>query len=198
MKRALLAATAILSSSLTPLAFPTPAFADVVDPDVQAALNQYCAVSVVPPGDNSPLFVITAINVIAGATTPGGDTTITLIAGTEHRHGGSPNIFEDAHVTTSGGSTTYTFDCQTYNPASGNYPPGLQFTGIVTSIENSSGSSTDTDVVVCNSPTKRPGVWRAQNSYAGDCAAEGAIFYTLPIYSAQSVWNPIPSNSLPQ
>ena len=199
MKRALLAATAILSTTFTPIA--TPAFADVPQ-DVQDQLDAYCE-ALVPPNDDNPPFVVTAINVVEGVTTPGGDTTIELIAGTEHRHGGSPNIFSDAHIVTSGGSTMYTFDCQTFNPQAGSeqgaYPAGLQFPGQSTSVENTSGSETDTDVVICNSPTKNPGVWRAQNGYTGNCSTLGASasFYSLPIYSAQTVWEPIPSNSFP-
>jgi hypothetical protein len=201
--RALLTATALVASSVTSM---TPAFAavgdPVTDPVVQAALNQYCN-TLVPPDDTNPPFEVTAINAVEGETTPGGLTTITLVVGSEHRHGGSPNIFEDAHETTSGGSTSYSFDCQTYNPnagsAQGQYPEGLQFSGQTTILPNTSGSSTDTDVVVCNSPTKNPGVWRAQNGYLGNCATEGsvAVFYSLPIYSAQTVWEPIPSNSYP-
>lgn len=200
MKRALLAATAVLSTAFTPIAM-APAYAavgdPVTDPDILAQLNAYCR-TIVPPGDSdAPPLEITAINVIEGITTPGSGITITLVDGTEHRHGGSPNIFENAHETSITGSTSYTFDCQTKNTASGTFPDGLQFPGQTTTLEDTNGASTDTDVVVCNSPTKNPGVWRAQNGYLGDCNAEGAIFYSLPIFSAQTVWNPIPSNSLP-
>lgn len=188
--RALLAATAVLST--VPLA--APAYADTVSPEVQAALNAYCD-SLVPPNDDNPPFIVTAINVVEGDTTGSGIESTEFIEGSEHRHGGSPNIFGGFEVVISGGMTEYTFDCETYNPNSGGYPPGLQFSGQMTEVSNPDYTETvDGDGVICISPsstTKKgnPGEWRQQNGYTGECST--TLFYSL------TGPDPIPSNSLP-
>jgi hypothetical protein len=192
MKTKLLAATALVISSFSP-ALITPAFGQVSD-EVQAELNAYCRDVIVPPGQ-SPHFVITAENVVAGAFTPGGVISKTFQAGSEHRHGGSPNIFGAFDVVTAGGSTSYTFDCQTFNPppnenANGTYPEGLQFPGVSTVIEDGETTTSVEDGVICISPTKNPGTWRNQNGYTGTCST--AVFYSLA-----GIPDPIPSNSLP-
>jgi hypothetical protein len=201
MKTKLLVATAFVLANLAPVAI-APAFAQV-DPGVQAELDAYC-VSIVPPEDHNPNFIITAINVVEGATT-GGTVTTVLTPGTEHRHGGSPNIFSFSEVTTSGGFTTYSFDCQTENPnagGEGQFPEGLQRPGQITQVEAEGSSTVIGDPVICNSPTRNPGTWRNQNGYVPSCttlATTSPGFYALPLDPAPpGIGTPIPSNSLPQ
>jgi len=190
--RAFLATAAILFSGITPIAM-TPALA-VVTEDEQAELDAYCVdqIEAVSPG-HAP-FEVTAIHVVEGAFTPGGVVSSEFVAGSQHRHGGSPNIFGSFEVTTSGGSTAFTFDCQTFNPNAnseqGAYPNGLQLTGQSTSVVNEDEVVITQDGVICISPTKNPGTWRNQNGYTGTCST--ALFYSLA-----GIPEPIPSNSLP-
>src|SRR5687768_16797936 len=126
MKTKFLVATALVVANFTPIAV-APAFAQVSS-EVQAELTAYCIEFVVPPGQPAP-FIITAENIVEGTFTPGGVVSTTFQAGSEHRHGGSPNIFGAFDVVTSGGTTDYTFDCQTRNPnagGEGEFPAGLQ------------------------------------------------------------------------
>jgi hypothetical protein len=201
MKTKLLVATALVVAQFTPVAI-APAFAQTIDPAVQAQLDAFCA-TVVPPGgdpDNPPPLVITAISVeVISSTT--GSVTVTFNTGSEHRHGGSPNIFGTFHVVSVASQTTYGFDCQTYNSASGTYPPGLQREGQVTTITTGTTATYDADGVICNSPGRNPGTWRNQNGYPGNCqtlATTTPGFYNLPLDPAPPpIGNPIPSNSLP-
>jgi hypothetical protein len=190
MKRALLAATAIISSSFATVT--TPAFAQVTD-EVQLALNDYCD-ALVPPNDDNPPFIVTAINVVEGNTVGGGATVLSVEAGSEHRNGGSPNIFGTLNVEITGASTEYSFDCETFNPHAqseqGQYPAGLQFPGQSTLIETGNTIIGQSNGVICISPGKNPGTWRAQNGYTGTCST--ALFYSL-----EGIPEPIPSNSLP-
>jgi hypothetical protein len=190
-KRAILAATAILFSGLTPV---TPSFAFDVDPDVQAALDQYCE-DLVPPAEQSPALDSYAESIVEGATTPGGIISSEFISGSEHRHGGSPNIFGGFNLVLDGGSTEFSFDCVTENinangGSGGVFPNGLQFPGQTTSIENEDTILATGHGVICISPGKNPGTWRQQNDYTGTCST--AIFYSLA-----GIPDPIPSNSLP-
>jgi len=193
MKIKFLTASALVIASFSPV-LTTPAFADIT-PEVQAELDAYCRDVVIPPGDHSH-FVITAENILEGVSTPGGVISKTFQAGSEHRHGGSPNIFGAFDVETAGGSTSYTLDCQTFNPpanenAPGTYPEGLQFYGVAAVIEDGETTTSVEDGVICISPTKNPGTWRNQNGYTGICSTDA--FYALA-----GIPDPIPSNSLPQ
>jgi hypothetical protein len=122
----------------------------------------------------------------------------TFVAGTEGRNGQSPNIFGTfKSVETYTGrtliqdvtysqDTTFTFGCTVSktNKNNGNVetPPGLQVTGQtitkteVTRTAHTNIQEPNVDVVqlsgavICNSPTKNPGVWRAQNGYTGGCS----------------------------
>lgn len=139
---------------------------------------------------------------------PGGmliSTSAPTFTGNLGRHGGSPNIFGEFKTlsTFSGGTliqdvtyaqdTTFTYGCiVTKTTKGGNQttPPGLQVTGQtlakteITRIESVNISKPDvevvslSDAVVCNSPEKNPGKWRAQNGYTGECST--ALFNTLP------------------
>jgi hypothetical protein len=181
----------MLVSGLTPV---TPAFAFNVDPDVQAALDQYCE-DLVPPAERSPALDSYAVNVTEGNTTPGGIISSEFIAGSQHRHGGSPNIFGGFNLVLDGGSTSYNFDCVTENMnahggSGGVFPPGLQYPNQTASIPNEDTILATGDGVICISPGRNPGTWRTQNGYTGPCN-------TTFFYSLAGIPDPIPSNSLP-
>ena len=229
MKTKLLAATALVIASFGP-ALTTPAFA--VTPEAQAALQTYCE-DALRPNDPTSQFQTepTGTTEVTGAeflqssvpisSTPGGvllSQTSVYNNGSQHRHGGSPNIFGSFTVTSTytGGTTTslntyaqtttYTFGCRVWKElGNGNViePPGLQIpygltlpetlvtrTEEVTVTAPNSTQITTGDGVICNSPTRNPGTWRNQNGYTGTCST--ALFYSLA-----GIPEPIPSNSLP-
>jgi hypothetical protein len=230
MKIKLLAATALVISSFSP-ALITPAFA--VTPEAQADMQQFCLDALTPNDPNSEFQTEpTGVTEATGAefeqssvvisSTPGGvllSQTSVYNNGSQHRHGGSPNIFGGFTVTSvyTGGSsetlvtyaqtTTYTFGCRVWKVVEGNgniiEPNGLQIPygvtvdeTLVTRTETVSVNNPNTtevtagDGVICISPTKNPGTWRKQNGYTGDCST--ALFYSLA-----GIPDPIPSNSLP-
>ena len=149
---------------------------------------------------------------------PGGELISTVgptFTGNLGRHGGSPNIFGEFKTvsTYSGGTlvedvtysqdTTITYGCivsKTNSQGKVTTPPGIQVEGLtktvttVTRVVHVNESAPDevittlSDAVVCNSPEKNPGKWRAQNGYGGECST--ALFNTLPGF-------PIRSNSQP-
>jgi hypothetical protein len=170
MKRSLLAAVAILSTTFTPLA--TPAIA--ATPAQQDALNLYCEslVNAVSPG-HAP-FQVSAINVIEGASTGGNVEVMDYLQGTHH--GGSVNIFATVNYEITGGTTAFTFDCETFNPnanenGQGEYPNGLQFWGQTTSVPNEDTITGTGDILICISPLRNPGVWRQANGYNDELGA---------------------------
>ena len=136
------------------------------------------------------------------------------IANTQGRNGQSPNIFGSFETvqTFTGGTlvqqvtfaqdTTFTFGCTVSKIVGGkvNAPKGLQVTGLTATRSEVTRTLTDevrkpdvvvkqiSESVICNSPTKNPGVWRNQNGYTGICST--ALFNSL----SQVV---IHSNSLP-
>ena len=225
---------ALCATSLVPV---TPAFA--ITPEVQAELQQTCVDALTPNDPNSEFQTEpTGVSEVVGAefeqssvvisSTPAGvllSQTSALNANSEHRHGGSPNIFGTFTVTSTytGGTsdtlvtyaqtTTTTFGCHVWkvvgNEAHPNIvePAGLQIPGgshpdllsiedtVVTRSEHVIVNNPDVivnttgDGVICNSPTKNPGTWRAQNGYTGECST--ALFNTLPGVE------PISSNSQP-
>jgi hypothetical protein len=204
MKTKLLVATALVVANFTSIV-TSPALGQIiVDPDVQLALNAQCLLVVNAAHGNGP-FEITAIVLDVG--NPTGGTVTTEFVGTEHRHGGSPNIFRNRDVTTSGGTTIYSVDCETFNPnaaegSGGQYPYGQQVDLAQIPLSNTGpGETVHEDPVVCNSPTKNPGTWRGQNGYTNaQCATLGATFYSL-VQEPDPVGiqdPPIPSSSLPQ
>jgi hypothetical protein len=190
MKRASLAAAAILSTTFTPLA--TPAFA--ATQDQQDALNLYCEglVNAVSPG-HAP-FQITAINVVEGATT-GGNLEVTDYLQATH-HGGSVNIFATVDYAITGGTTAFTFDCETFKPnanenGQGDYPNGLQFSSQTTSVPNEDTITGTGDILICISPLKNPGVWRNANGYNGELGACSTALYTASGGNTPSVSVPL-------
>jgi len=230
MKTRFLVATALVISSLSP-ALTTPAFA--VTPEAQADLQAFCEAALTPNDPNSEFQTEpTGVTEVTGAefqsdsqvlsSTPGGvllSQTSVYNNGSQHRHGGSPNIFGAFTVTSvyTGGSsetlntysatTTYTFGCRVWKVVEGNgniiEPNGLQIDygqtldeTLVTRTETVTVNNPDTTVVtagdgvICNSPTKNPGTWRNQNGYTGECST--ALFSSLA-----GIPEPIPSNSLP-
>jgi hypothetical protein len=231
MKTKLLAATALVISSFSP-ALITPAFA--VTPEAQADLQTACEDLLRPNDPNSEFQTEpTGVTEVTGApflsnsqvisSTPGGvllSQTSVYNANSQHRHGGSPNIFGGFTVTSvyTGGSsvtlntysatTTYTYGCRVWKTVGPDddhvvEPPGLQVDygrtldeTLVTSTETVTVNNPNTtavtagDGVICISPTKNPGTWRNQNGYTGPCST--ALFYSLA-----GIPDPIPSNSLP-
>ena len=229
MKTRFLTATALVISSFAP-ALTTPALA--VTPEAQADLQAHCEDLLRPNDPNSEFQTEpTGVTEATGAeflsdsqvisSTPGGvllSQSSVYNANSQHRHGGSPNIFGGFTVTSvyTGGSsetlntysqtTTYTFGCRVWKEVgNGNIiePPGLQIdygqtldetlvtrTETVTVNNPNVTEVTAGDGVICISPTKNPGTWRKQNGYTGDCST--ALFYSLA-----GIPDPIPSNSLP-
>ena len=148
---------------------------------------------------------------------PGGQlisqTAPAFVAGSQGRNGQSPNIFGTfkSVLTFTGGTkveevqyttpTTFTFQCVVYKvKRNGSLEPnGLQ-PDPSTIVRTESYVTTETvskpdytedrfsESVICNSPTKNPGVWRAQNGYTGTCST--ALFNSLSQIT-------IHSNSLP-
>ena len=215
----------------TTLEITTPAFA--VTPEGQAEMQAFCEAALNPNDPNSDFQTEpTGVTEATGAeflsdsqvlsSTPGGvllSQTSVYNNGSEHRHGGSPNIFGAFTVTSvyTGGSsetlntysqtTTYTFGCRVWKVVEGNgnviEPNGLQIPygvtvdeTLVTRTETVTVNNPNTtqvtagDGVICNSPTKNPGTWRNQNGYGGACST--ALFSSLA-----GIPEPIPSNSLP-
>ena len=229
MKTKLLAATAVIFASLSPV-FSSPALA--ITPEAQADLQTACEDLLRPNDPNSEFQTepkgvtestgaefLQSSSVIS--STPGGvllSQTSVYNNGSEHRHGGSPNIFGSFTVTSTytGGSTTslntyaqtttYTFGCRVWKePQPGHViePGGLQIEygqtldeTLVTRTEQVTVSNPNTtqvttgDGVICISPTRNPGTWRTQNGYTGTCST--ALFNSLA-----GIPEPIPSNSLP-
>lgn len=163
--RKIISSAAVAAMTITSLAVPLPAMAAAPTDEQQAALDAYC-LSIRAPSENAEVLVTTAINADSTATV-GGSTSSAFNTGSEHLHGGSPNIFGTFTVTVTGAATRFVFDCQTLNTASGNYPPGLQMPGQTTDVPDTTGGSSTypDDRVICISPTKNPGTWRGQNTY---------------------------------
>jgi hypothetical protein len=231
MKTRFLAATALVISSFSPV-LVTPAFA--VTPEAQADLQTACEDLLRPNDPNSEYQTEpTGVTEVTGAeflsnsqvlsSTPGGvllSQTSVYNANSQHRHGGSPNIFGGFTVTSvyTGGSsetlntysatTTYTYGCRVWKTVGPDndhvvQPPGLQVdygqtldetlvtrTETVTVNNPNTTAITAGDGVICISPTKNPGTWRNQNGYTGICST--ALFNSLA-----GIPEPIPSNSLP-
>jgi hypothetical protein len=126
-----------------------------------------------------------------------GTTGKEFVPGTEGRNGGSPNIFGEfkSTATYSGGSleqsvvygqdTTYTFGCtvsKTNKQGKTTTPDGLQVSGLTLKVTNTTRTETETksapnvttdfftSEVVCISPLRNPGVWRAKDGYSGECS----------------------------
>jgi hypothetical protein len=124
-------------------------------------------------------------------------TPFVFTTGSEHKNGQSPNIFGDftSDVTFSGGlnvqevvtadRTTVTFGCAMSKDNGLTFPNGQQIPNdgsLFVSFDANQETNTETvsapdftvtiteDRVICNSPTKNPGVWRAQNGYTGACS----------------------------
>ncbi|HET9639445.1 MAG TPA: hypothetical protein VFP12_09590 [Allosphingosinicella sp.] len=228
MKTKFLTATALVLSSFSPVLI-TPAFA--VTSEAQADLQAACEAFLNP--DDAAEFNTepTSVSEVTGAeflsdsdvlsSTPGGvllSQTSVYNANSQHRHGGSPNIFGGFTVTSvyTGGSsetlntysatTTYTFGCRVWKDLpNGNTiePNGLQIEATQT-LDETLVTRTETvtvnnpnetvvtagDGVICISPNKNPGTWRNQNGYTGACN-------TTLFYSLAGIPDPIPSNSLP-
>lgn len=235
MKIKLLSATALLISSFSP-AVITPAFA--ITPQAQADLQAFCEAALRPNDPNSQFQTEpTGVTEVTGAefisnsqvlnSTPGGvllSQTSVYNNGSEHRHGGSPNIFGAFTVTSTytGGSsetlntysqtTTYTFGCRVWKivPGNGNEnePNGLQIPYGLTVDET---LVTRTDTVTVNNPnttqvTAGDGVICISPSTNGSRGNPGAwrnqngyggTCSTALFYSLDGIGEPIPSNSLP-
>ena len=123
-------------------------------------------------------------------------TAANFDVGSEHKNGQSPNVFGDftSLVTYSGGinkqkvvtvdRTKVTFGCAMSKDNGLTYPQGQQIANDGSLFVNYDANETTTypevsapdytlpfteDRVICNSPTKNPGVWRNQNGYTGTC-----------------------------
>jgi hypothetical protein len=226
MKKLVIAALAATSLSVP----AAPAFA--VTPEAQADLQSACEDLLKPNDPNSDFQTEpTGVTEVTGSeflsnsqvlsSTPGGvllSQSSVYNANSQHRHGGSPNIFGGFTITSvyTGGSsetqntysatTTYTFGCRVWKEVgNGNTiePPGLQIDygqtldeTLVTRTETVTVNNPNTTVVtagdgvICISPNKNPGTWRNQNGYTGPCN-------TTLFYSLAGIPDPIPSNSLP-
>lgn len=234
MKIKLLAATALVITSFSPV-LVTPAFA--ITPEAQADLQEFCE-NLLKPNDPNSDFQTEPVGVteVTGAiflqnsqvlsSTPGGvllSQTSVYINGSQHRHGGSPNIFGGFDVTStySGGSsvvlntyaqtTTYTFGCRVFKTVgNGNViePNGLQIPygqvvdeTLVTSTEtvtvNNPNSVVHTtgDGVICISPSTN-GNKGNPGAWRQQNGYTGECSTTL-FYSLAGRPDPIPSNSLP-
>jgi hypothetical protein len=234
MKIKFLVATALVISSFSP-ALMTPAFA--ITPEAQADLQQTCEDALRPNDPNSEFQTEpTSVSEVTGAeflsdsqvisSTPGGvllSQTSVYNNGSQHRHGGSPNIFGAFTVTSTytGGSsevlntysqtTTYTFGCRVWKEVgNGNIiePPGLQIPVGLTAEET---LVTRTETVTVNNPnttavTTGDGVICISPSTTGNKGNPGAwrnqngytgTCSTALFYSLAGIPDPIPSNSLP-
>jgi len=234
MKTKLLVATALVVSSFTP-AMITPAFA--ITPEAQAALQQVCDDLLRPNDPNSefqteptgvsevtgPEFVSDVDTVVIS---PGGvliSQTSVYQPGSQHRHGGSPNIFGAFTVTSvySGAvtettteysqTTTYTFGCFVYKIVGQDReiaPPGLQTpvglteeetvvtrTETTTDTQGTSTVVTTGDGVICISPstTSTKGNPGVWRQQNGYTGECSTALF----YSLAGIPDPIPSNSLP-
>lgn len=123
-------------------------------------------------------------------------TPFVFTTGSEHKNGQSPNVFGrfTSEVTYSGGlniveittvdRTTVTFGCAMSKDNGLTFPKGQQIANdgsLFASYDTNERKVRDTvsapdfvvtlteGRVICNSPTKNPGVWRNQNGYAGLC-----------------------------
>ena len=235
MKTRFLTATALVISSLSPVMI-TPAAA--ITPEAQAALQTWCE-DILNPNDPNSEFMTepTGVTEVAGAeflqssvvqsSTPGGELvsqSSVYNAGSQHRHGGSPNIFGAFTVTSvyTGGSsvtldtyaqtTTYTFGCRVWKviESNGNViePNGLQTPygqivdeTLVTRSETVTVNNPNTtevttgDGVICISPTT---VDKKGNpgAWRNKDSYTGECSTAL-FYSLAGIPDPIPSNSLP-
>ena len=235
MKTKLLVATALVISSFSP-AVITPAFA--ITPEAQADLQTFCEDALRPNDPNSEFQTEpTGVTEVTGAeflqssevisSTPGGvllSQTSVYINGSQHRHGGSPNIFGAFTVTSvySGGSseilntyaqtTTYTFGCRVFKIIDGNgnviEPNGLQIPygltldeTVVTRTETVTETNPDTTVVttgdgvICISPSTT-GTRGNPGVWRQQNGYTGECSTNL-FYSLAGIPEPIPSNSLP-
>ena len=234
MKTKFLTATALVVSSFLP-ALTTPALA--VTPQAQADMQQYCQDALNPNDPNSEFQTEpTGVTEVTGAefeqssvvisSTPGGvllSQTSVYNANSQHRHGGSPNIFGGFTVTSvyTGGSsetlvtyaqtTTDTFGCRVWKePQPGHViePNGLQIPSGLTLDET---LVTRTETVTVNNPnttevTAGDGVICISPSTTGTTGNPGAWrkqngytgdCSTALFYSLAGIPEPIPSNSLP-
>lgn len=236
MKTKLLAATALVVSSFSP-ALITPAFA--VTPEALAGLQTACEDALRPNDPNSEFQTEpTGVTEVTGAeflsdsqvlsSTPGGvllSQSSVYNANSQHRHGGSPNIFGGFTVTSvyTGGSsvtqntysqtTTYTFGCRVWKTVGpdndhvvepgGLQIPGAQHPDLLTLDET---LVTRTDTVTVNLPnttaiTAGDGVicispTKNPGTWRNQNGYTG-VCSTALFYSLAGIPEPIPSNSLP-
>lgn len=180
----------------------TCAATNVVNPDenstYSAALGDYASIV----SAERVLSRVTTLHIPGGVLLS--KTPALFMTGSEGRNAGSPNIFGEfkSTATYSGGSlvqqvvygkdTIYTFGCvvsKTNSQGKITTPPGLQVTGLSLTVTTQTRSVEERAVapdvtqdyfssgVICNSPLKNPGVWRAQNGYTGTCST--AAFLAL-------------------
>ena len=234
MKTRLLTATALVISSFSP-ALITPAFA--ITPEAQAELQAFCDDALKPNDPNSDFQTEPkGVTEVAGAeflqssvvqsSTPGGvlvSRSSVYNANSQHRHGGSPNIFGGFTVTSvyTGGSsvtldtyaqtTTYTFGCRVWKEVgNGNIiePNGLQIDygqtadeTLVTRSQTVTVNNANTTVVgtgdgvICNSPSA-PDKKGNPGAWRNQNGYTGECSTAL-FYSLAGRPDPIPSNSLP-
>lgn len=234
MKTKFLTATALVISSFSPVLI-TPAFA--LTPEAEAALQTFCEDALNPNDPNSEYQTEpTSVGESVGAetltdsqvisSTPGGvlvSQSSVYNANSQHRHGGSPNIFGAFTVTSvyTGGSsetlntysqtTSYTFGCRVWKEVGPDNdhtvePPGLQLVDQL--VED---TATRTETVIVNNPdtteiTTGDGVICISPSTNGTKGNPGAWrnqngytgeCSTALFYSLAGIPDPIPSNSLP-
>lgn len=234
MKTRFLTAAAVVLSSFSPV-LTTPALA--VTPEAQADMQSHCEDLLRPNDPNSEFQTEpNAVNEVTGAeflqssvvvsSTPGGvllSQTSVYNANSQHRHGGSPNIFGGFTVTSvyTGGSsetlntyaqtTTYTFGCRVWKePQPGHViePPGLQVDygetfdeTLVTRSETVTVNNPNTtevtagDGVICISPSTN-GTKGNPGAWRKQNGYTGDCSTAL-FYSLAGIPEPIPSNSLP-
>ena len=206
-KLASAAAVTALAMSTSMIAI-TPAMALTPQQTMQAAcdaLKPAANWTATPNNVGSTSQTNVELSRVTTSNIPGGtllsQTPFVFEAASEHRNGGSPNIFGTwkSIATYSGGElvqhvvlgtvTSYTYGCAMMNNG-GNYPPAQQVPAALTLTDTvvtseyddivAAPNTTQTvydDRVICISPTKNPGVWRQQNGYTGVCST--AVFLTL-------------------
>lgn len=231
MKIKLLAATALVAATFSP-ALTSPAFA-VVPADIQADMQDVCDATLIP--NNASDFTAEVIGVTEAtgsefvqsshlvSSTPGGvllSQTSAFNGGSEHRHGGSPNIFGTFTVTSTytGGSsvtevtyaqtTTYTFGCHVFKvEGNSDHPhvvePGPFQTPIGLTVENTVVTHTDTvNVNNPNTVTTSQGdgvICNSPTKNPGTWRNQNGYGGTCStaLFNSVGLGEPISSNSLP-
>lgn len=202
---AALAATALTFSSFvgvtTPAAAQTASDLAAMDAICSSAYDAYIAGGGhVPPPQSG--FIYRIAYDVTMTSSGGGSVTYSNFSN-PHQNGQSVNVHAMATETTSGAGVSYSFKCGlAKDPAGSSRGPGLitpdghaldgtfTYGGTGTSVRH------NVQVVICNSPGKVPGVWRAQNGYDtagspfGVCGSQQLLNNLVGGYSTPSASDP--------